>query len=176
MKAKPLITAVLGVFVVASLGYAVYGELSGARTPVPAPDSDVAPAPVAEAAATAVPAPAAISAPVVQAYYFHGTQRCVTCRAIETNAEAALTGSFANELASGALTWSSINLDQPENTHFMKDFKLSMNGVVLAEVRDGEVTRWENLTRVWELARDPDKLQAYVSAETAQFLQGDPSL
>lgn len=173
MKAKPLITAVLCVFVVASIGYAVYGELNGAETPVSAPEAAATPAPVTEASAPAETAPAAVSAPVVKAYYFHGTQRCVTCRAIETNTEAALKASFADELAAGAMTWSSINLDQPENTHFMKDFELSMNGVVLAEVRDGQVMRWANLTRVWELARDSEKLQAYVRAETAQFLRGD---
>jgi hypothetical protein len=172
MKAKPVITALLLVFVVASVGYAVYGELTRSETPpvaaAPAPSST----PEAAVAESAVP-PA--SSPVVQAYYFHSTQRCVTCRSIESNTEAALKASFADKLASGALAWSAVNIDLPENAHFVQEFQLSMSSVVLAEVQDGAVTRWENLAAVWENAHEPEKLQAYVQEETTRFLEGDPT-
>ncbi|MFO7616170.1 MAG: hypothetical protein R6V75_02880, partial [Bacteroidales bacterium] len=41
-----------------------------------------------------------------------------------------------------------VNIDEPENRHFIQDFQLVTRSVVLAEYRDGEVVRYENLDQV----------------------------
>jgi len=41
---------------------------------------------------------------------------------------------------------------------------------VLAEYRDGQVVRWENLDKVWQLVRSKDLFVDYVQNETREFL------
>ena len=108
----------------------------------------------------------------VIAYYFHGTLRCSTCRTIEAYSEEAITKEFTNEIASGRLAWRVVNVDEPENKHFVEDFALASKSLVLAEYRDGKVTRHENLQQIWQLVRDKEAFLAYVRAATSDFLRG----
>jgi len=108
----------------------------------------------------------------VIAYYFHGELRCRTCRTIEAYSEEAITKEFTNEIASGRLAWRVVNVDEPENKHFVEDFALASKSLVLAEYRDGKVTRHENLQQIWQLVRDKEAFLAYVRAATSDFLRG----
>jgi hypothetical protein len=130
--------------------------------------------------ATAVPAVAVDDAPSpaasavtdgVVAFYFHGKVRCATCRTIEAYAHDAIHTGFANELDDGALTWRVVNVDEPENKHFVQDFKLVTRSVVLAELEDGQVVRFKNLDRVWQLVRNQDAFVDYIQSETRAFLK-----
>jgi hypothetical protein len=42
--------------------------------------------------------------------------------------------------------------------------------VVLAEYHDGEVVRWKNLDKVWQLVRSEDRFVEYIQGETREFL------
>lgn len=106
----------------------------------------------------------------IVAYYFHGNVRCVTCRKIETYSEEAITSGFGAELLEDRLEWRVVNVDEAENEHFIQEFQLSTRSVVLAEYRDGTVSRWENLDKVWQLVRDKDRFVDYIQAETREFL------
>ena len=121
--------------------------------------------------------PAAAEEPVtnrgtdgVVAFYFHGNVRCATCRKIEAHTDEAIHSGFAKALESGSLTWSVVNVDEPLNRHFIEDFQLVTRSVVLAEYRDGNVVRWKNLDRVWQLVRNQDAFTAYIRDETSAFL------
>jgi hypothetical protein len=104
------------------------------------------------------------------AYYFHGNFRCTTCRAIEAYSAEAITGNFAEELASGRLTWRVVNVEEPENEHFVKDFELTTKSLVLVEYRDGTVVRFQNLPKVWQLVHDKESFLEYVRDSTVEFL------
>ena len=106
-------------------------------------------------------------------YYFHGNARCATCKTIEAYADEAVHAAFAGELEDGALKWRVVNIDEPENRHFIQDFQLMTRSVVLAEYRGGEVVRFENLDQVWRLVRDKERFLAYVQASTREFLEAD---
>ena len=108
----------------------------------------------------------------VIAYYFHGTQRCVTCRKIEAYTEESLRTAFSSELEAGQLEWRPVNVDNAANEHFIQDYELSTRSVVLVEMLDGEQKQWKNLARVWELVRDKPSFVAYVQEE-AIILLGD---
>lgn len=120
--------------------------------------------PGAEAAATAIP-----SAGVV-AYYFHGNVRCMTCRTIERLANETITAGFPDELESGELTWRAVNVDEPANEHFVKDFSLVTRSLVLVSYGDGKVVRFQNLDKVWQLVRDEEAFSQYVRESTRSFL------
>ena len=115
-------------------------------------------------------ATAAATSDGVVAFYFHGNTRCATCRKIEAYADDAIHQGFAEALDSSALRWRVVNVDQPDNRHFVEDFQLVTRSVVLAEYRDDKVVRWKNLDKVWQLVRDKDGFTSYVQGETREFL------
>ena len=117
----------------------------------------------------AEPEAAALTDGVV-AFYFHGNVRCATCKKIEAYADEAIHSGFPDALDDGTLTWSVVNIDEPEDKHFVEDFQLVTRSVVLAEYRDGKVVRFKNLDRVWQLVRDQDDFVAYVQDEANEFL------
>ena len=115
-------------------------------------------------------APAAAVSDGVVAFYFHGNTRCATCKKIEAYADEAIHQGFVQALDTSALTWRVVNIEEPENRHFVQDFQLVTRSVVLAEYRDDKVVRWKNLDKVWQLVRDKGGFTSYVQSETRQFL------
>jgi len=106
----------------------------------------------------------------VVAMYFHGNARCATCRKIEAYSDEAIAQGFVLELESGRLEWRVVNIDEPANKHFIEDFQLVTRSVVLVEYRDGNVLRWSNLDKVWQLVRSKEKFVDYIQEETTEFL------
>jgi hypothetical protein len=107
----------------------------------------------------------------VVAFYFHGNVRCATCKKIESYAVEAVHSGFPEALEDGVLAWRVVNVDDEENKHFIQDFQLVTRSVVLAEFRDGEVVRWRNLDKVWQLVRDKERFVGYVQDGTKAFLE-----
>jgi hypothetical protein len=107
----------------------------------------------------------------IVAYYFHGDRRCATCLKIEAYTEEALKEKFAEELKAGKLVWHSVDISVPENKHFVDDYQLVAQSVVLSAVQDGKQTRWKNLDKVWQLVRDKQAFFSYIQAETADFVK-----
>ena len=178
MKIKTLITGILLLFVGISVVYLVMGE---SRSDQIADESPAQPAiePVIEPAIEPVRDDDMVDGsseeseePVRQiiAYYFHGTRRCVTCQTIESSAEESLRTEFSGELETGKLAWRPVNVDTPENEHFIEDYELSTRSVVLVEMLDGEQKQWKSLTRTWELVGDKPSFVAYIQQETREFL------
>ena len=106
------------------------------------------------------------------AYYFHRTMRCPTCLSIEKQSQEAIELSYNGELSAGTLKWHAVNIEEPGNEHFEKDFELQSQSLVLVEVAGERVTRWKLLPKVWELVEDPYGFQEYVVIEVGLFLGG----
>lgn len=121
--------------------------------------------------ATETMAPATVSQTGLVAYYFHGTARCVTCRKIESYAQQALTEAFPNEIEEGVLTWRPINVEEPENQHFIEDFALSTKSVVLVRYQEGTQSEWKNLDQIWTLTGDETAFKSYIQTETQAYLE-----
>jgi len=129
----------------------------------------VAAAPVPAAPTTATPrtaAPANTTQPTAAsqesetprkliAYYFHRTIRCATCLSIEKQSREAIELAYGSELSSGRLEWHAVNIEEPGNEHFEKDFGLQTQSLVLVESASDRVARWKLLPKVWELVEDP---------------------
>ena len=106
----------------------------------------------------------------VVAYYFHGNVRCATCKKIEALTKESIDGAYAADLKKGNLEWRVVNIDLPENKHFIKDYQLYTRSVVLSDLHKGEQSRWRNLDKVWTLVRDHDQFVSYIQKEVASFL------
>ncbi len=140
-----------------------------------APSAEVAA--VAQVAADVAPSEDARPAPEAPhtfvVYYFHRTLRCATCLSIEKQSREAIEQGYTGELSAGTLEWHALNIDEPENEHFEKDFNLETQSLVLVERAGEKVVRWRLLPRVWELVDEPHALGEYVTREVARFIGGE---
>jgi len=169
MKLKTAVTAILLLFVAASVVYVVAKEVrgqpaAGGRTP----PGSLSPTQTLEPPAR--PRDGQTEREVI-AYYFHGNMRCRTCRAIEAFTTEAIETDFSDALEDGRLQWRVVNVEEPGNEHFVRDFELTTRSVVLEEIVNGERRRWKNLDRVWELAGSRSTFLKYIQDETHAYLE-----
>jgi len=105
--------------------------------------------------------------------YFHGNRRCPTCRKLEAYSQEAITKAFTDKLEKGNLEWRVVNFEDEGNEHFVKDYQLFSQSLILSHTKDGKETGWKNLDKIWELVGDKDKFLAYVQNETKAFIGPD---
>jgi small redox-active disulfide protein 2 len=120
-RVKQLFSAVLIGVVLGSLGIMIMREM---KRPV-------------------APAQSALNETGTVVYYFHGNQRCFSCNRIESLTLKAIEGK--------GCTFKAVNLDEPENEHFVKDFGLDTRVVVIQH--NGKINKMEN---VWGLVGGKD--------------------
>ncbi len=125
---------------------------------------------LASPSAEAKAPPAVLQSSQVVAYYFHGTIRCETCLAIERQAGEVVTNRFGAELALGLLAFKTLNYDQPQNAHYLKDYKLPCPSLVLVRQKEGKDLDWKLIGQTWEMVQIPPKLDLYIEEELRQFL------
>ena len=109
--------------------------------------------------------------PRLVAYYFHATQRCVTCLQIEEYAKDVMQEYFRQELQDGRLEFRPIDVQKPENNHYIRDYQLRFQSLILAQYRGEQQIDWKNLVKVWEYVWDQDKFYSYVRAEVDAMLE-----
>ncbi len=103
-------------------------------------------------------------------YYFHGNMRCPTCNTIEAYSKEAVRTLFSEELESGRVEFQVVNYDETWNEHFLTDYNLSFQSLVLVEMKDGKETDHENLEKIWDLVWDKQAYMEYVSGEINSYL------
>ncbi|MHB0972229.1 MAG: nitrophenyl compound nitroreductase subunit ArsF family protein [Thermoanaerobaculia bacterium] len=106
----------------------------------------------------------------IVATYFHGDVRCATCRKIEAYSKEALDEGFAREIAAGTVVFQAINTDRAENKHYVQDYKLMMKSLIIAKEKDGKVTDWVNLPKIWQFTGNQDEFMAYVREGVQSYL------
>jgi hypothetical protein len=106
----------------------------------------------------------------VTAYYFHGNFRCPTCKKMEQYSRESIELNFAQQLKSGALVFQPINIDEPENQHFVQDYQLVTKSLVLVKYENGKQKAWKNLPAIWQKVGDQQAFFEYVKSEIAAYL------
>jgi hypothetical protein len=106
----------------------------------------------------------------VVAYYFHTNTRCDTCRKIEAYSREAIEEGFKNEIKDGTLELRIVNYEEPQNRHYIKDYKLVSKSLILVNVVDGKQTEWTNLKLVWTLVNNKEAFLNYVRGEVRDYL------
>jgi hypothetical protein len=102
--------------------------------------------------------------------YFHGDVRCVACRRIESYAQEAVEGGFPDDVRRGTVVFQSINVQRPENRHYIQDYRLTTRSVVVAIEQDGTVREWANLQAVWTFLGNRKLYFDYVQGAVGHFL------
>lgn len=106
----------------------------------------------------------------VVAYYFHTNTRCSTCQKIEAYSHEAIEEGFKTELKNGTLELRIVNYEEPENRHFIKDYKLVTKSLILVNMVDGVEMDWTNLKLVWQLTKNKEAFLNYVRKEVRNSL------
>jgi small redox-active disulfide protein 2 len=82
-------------------------------------------------------------------YYFYGNHRCATCNRME--------GLTQKAIKDKGVAYKAVNLDEPANEHFVKDFQLDARVVVIQ--RGGS---YKKMDAVWDLVSDEDAFISYI--------------
>lgn len=162
-KTKRIIQIILLLIVTGSIGYLIAKEISRNQTLQ-------APAKAATSAKTTPKTMTDLKPDRVEVYYFHSNARCATCHHLEEYARESIETGFANDIKSGNLVFQSVNVDLPENQHFVKDFKLFTKSLILVAYKNGQHIRHVDLDKIWDYVRDRDIYQGYVQKETRALL------
>ncbi|MFC2095664.1 nitrophenyl compound nitroreductase subunit ArsF family protein [Candidatus Bipolaricaulota bacterium] len=112
------------------------------------------------------------TATVVDAIYFHNTVRCRTCKKIEETARAVVEADFADEVASGVLQWSAINMENER--HYVEEYDLVKPTLVLVRRTGNETEQWIALDETWSLIGSETRFSMYVTEQVRAFLGGNP--
>jgi hypothetical protein len=167
MNARKLISRLLIGFVLFSFGLVAFRSVRAARNWRP-PSSIQAATPVSTAASSDRTAEQGSK---IIAYYFHVNVRCTTCRMIETYSKEVIHGRFAKEIAGGRIEWRLVNVQSPENRHFVQDYQLFTKSLVLVLIKEGQQREYKVLNDTWELVGDKPAMQSYVEKEVRGFLR-----
>ena len=108
-------------------------------------------------------------------YYLHGRARCASCLTIEKYTRETVRDAFANELKTGLLELKIVNVETPENKHFIKDYQIYSQSVVVSEVNQEKEIRWKNLQKIWELLYNEEAFKKYIQLEIAKYLWEEQS-
>ncbi len=149
---KKFLTNLLLLFIVGSIAFMVFKEIKAKNTAGTAGKESVLPNTDKKG--------------VLFVYYFHGNKRCMTCNRIEELTKQSLQTKFGGQLANGKIVFQSINLDEPANEHFIKDFQLVAKSVVMQ--KDG---KFEKFDEVWDLVGEPAKFTGCIQSGVEKMLK-----
>ncbi|MHB1036548.1 MAG: nitrophenyl compound nitroreductase subunit ArsF family protein [Pirellulales bacterium] len=121
--------------------------------------------------AAAKPAAAKAASYKLIACYFHRTKRCPTCMKISAYSEEAIKTGFAKAIKEGQIEWRMVDFQKPENRKYVDYYKITQPTLLLLEVRDNKVTRWKDLTQVWDLVHSKPEFVKYVQTETRGLIE-----
>ena len=148
-KSRKILTRLLLVFVLVSIGFAL-GRHSLENS-----------APHAEKASA--------SGAWVAVYYMHATFRCETCNTIEKMTRKLLDQAYAGELDDGRIKWREVDFQEDEA--LAEKFGVVASCVVVARVEEGRIADFKRLDEVWTLMQKPDRFNQYISDAVNLFLE-----
>ena len=69
----------------------------------------------------------------IEVYYFHFTKRCATCNAVESETKKALKKYYPEEMESGIIHFTSLNLDKKNSKKIADGLKLSGQSLLVVK-------------------------------------------
>lgn len=107
----------------------------------------------------------------VKVVYFHGDYRCVTCNKIERYIKSAVKNFFKEELKNDKVVLEIINYDKKDNEHYMEDYNLYNQTLIISVFKNGKEIKWKNADKIWEKVSDETKFKSYVKSEVQKSLK-----
>ena len=96
----------------------------------------------------------------IEAYYFHFTARCVTCKTIEAKARENLETLYPNQVKQGLITFQSVNLEEDSSKPLAE--KLGVSGQTLLLVKGDQKINLTNEGFLYAVAK-PEKFKEIIN-------------
>jgi hypothetical protein len=96
----------------------------------------------------------------IEAYYFHFTARCVTCKTIEAKAKENLETLYPNQVKQGLITFQSVNLEEDSSKPLAE--KLGVSGQTLLLVKGDQKINLTNEGFLYAVAK-PEKFKEIIN-------------
>jgi len=103
----------------------------------------------------------------IEAYYFHFTARCVTCRTIEAKAKENLESLYPNQMKQGLITFQSINMEEASSKPLAE--KLGVSGQTLLLVKGDQKINLTNEGFMYAMVK-PDKFREIINEKVDGLL------
>ena len=103
----------------------------------------------------------------IEAYYFHFTARCVTCRTIEAKAKENLETLYPNQVKQGLITFESVNLEEASSKPLAE--KLGVSGQTLLLVKGDQKINLTNEGFMYAVAK-PEKFKEIINEKVDGLL------
>jgi len=103
----------------------------------------------------------------IEAYYFHFTARCMTCRTIEARAKENLETLYPNQIKQGLITFQSVNLEEASSKPLAE--KLGVSGQTLLLVKGDQKINLTNDGFMYAVAK-PEKFKEIINEKVDGLL------
>ena len=109
----------------------------------------------------------------VEVRYFHGKQRCITCRSIEKCAKEVLDESFASQQKSKKISMKVIDFSTDQGKPIAADHKVSFSSLFIVKIdKNGKETRTDLTRQGFQYAkRNPGEFKKIVKEEITKALK-----
>jgi len=101
-------------------------------------------------------------------YYFHPTARCESCINIENFTKELVSTKYSTPLS---MKYVALNIEDPENEHYRKDFNLKFSSVVIVKSKKGITEKYKNLDSVWTYSENKFNFFNYADREIQSFVK-----
>lgn len=115
----------------------------------------------------------AIQAQRVEVRYFHGKQRCITCRSIEQCTKEVLNESFASQQKNKTISMKVIDFSTEQGKPIAADHKVSYSSLFIVKIdKNGKETRTDLTRQGFQYARrEPAAFKKIVTEEITKALK-----
>ncbi|MDH4268832.1 MAG: nitrophenyl compound nitroreductase subunit ArsF family protein [Dehalococcoidia bacterium] len=108
----------------------------------------------------------------VDVVYFHRTQRCYSCTYMEDAARYTVETHFADELASGKVTFQVFNVEEEKNADIVEEYQASYLSLYINTVKDG-TDHIEQATDLYSLIGNDEAFVETLKSKIEKSLNGE---
>ena len=108
----------------------------------------------------------------VDVVYFHRTQRCYSCTYMEDASRHTVETYFADELASGKVTFQVFNVEEEQNADIVEEYQASYLSLYINTVKDG-TDHIELVTDLYTLIGNDEAFAETLKSKIEESLTGE---
>lgn len=105
----------------------------------------------------------------IEVLFFHGKYRCSIEQTIEALTRNTVEDKFAKELKNGKVKFKVIDYDKKNNQHYINDYKLINQAVILVKYFNDKAVKWKNCKKVWDYVDNESKFSKYIINKIKNF-------